>query len=131
MTVTLLKPTNGTLAARVERAAQMVYLTGAREVEVAEALGIKPTTLRDWKRRPEWGRAVAALKEAQDRLAADRLALMTEKAVSALEQSLASANPTVRLKAAIWVLERSDMGAGAEAPSEFELHLRGVAGGAA
>ena len=128
MTVKQLKPAGETLAARVERTAQMTYLTGAGEVEVAGELGIKPTTLRDWKRRPEWGRAVAALREAQNQLVADRLALMTEQAVGALEQSLASPNPTVRLKAAVWVLERAELGVVAEVPSAFELHVRGTAG---
>ena len=46
------EPVEPTLAARIERAAYLVYLHGAKEGEVAEALGIKGVTLRDWKRRP-------------------------------------------------------------------------------
>jgi transposase-like protein len=122
------KTTNGTLAARIERAAQMVYLQGAKECEVAAALGIKPVTLRDWKRRPEWRRAIAALREAQNGIALDRLSLLTDKAVTALDHSLESENPTVRLKAATWVLERQALAGGDDVSTEFELFVRGATG---
>jgi transposase len=120
------EPVEPTLAARIERAAHLVYLHGAKEGEVAEALGIKAVTLRDWKRRPEWSSAITALRNTQMQIAADRLAMLTEKAVEAVAESLVSDNPTVRLKAATWVLERADLGLGADGTTEFEMYVREV-----
>ncbi len=48
------------LAGRIERAAHMVYLDGAKEAEVCTALKIKKGTLRDWRKRPEWSACHAA-----------------------------------------------------------------------
>ncbi len=62
-------------AARIERAAHMVYLEGATEAQISTALGIKPVTVRDWKNRSEWSDAVAALREYQQKLVLDRLSL--------------------------------------------------------
>jgi hypothetical protein len=126
MSTISLKPVEPTLAARIERAAHMVYLHGAKEDEVANALGIKGVTLRDWKLRPEWSAAIATLRETQLRIASDRLLMLTEKAVQAVEESLGSDNPTVRLKAATWVLERADLGLGNDGPTEFEMYVREV-----
>ena len=97
---------NETLAARVERAAHMAYLQGATEVDIAKAVGIKPVTLRDWKKRSEWAAAVRELRRHQKQLALDRLAVITTKAVTAIEECLRSENDFVKLKAAEWVLER-------------------------
>ena len=113
MTQTPTRPAECALAARIERAAHMTYLHGAREAEVAEALGIRPVTLR----------------EAQMRVAADRLAMLTERAVEAVAESLLSDNPTVRLKAATWVLERADLGLAPEEVTEFEMYVRRVRAG--
>ena len=126
MTQTPTRPAECALAARIERAAHMVYLNGAKEGEVADALGIRPVTLRDWKRRPEWPAAIGALREAQMRVAADRLAMLTERAVEAVSESLDSDNPTVRLKAATWVLERADLGLAPDGVTEFEMYVRQV-----
>lgn len=128
MSAISLKPVEPTLAARIERAAHMVYMHGAREDEVAEALGIKGVTLRDWKRRPEWSSAIGALRDAQMQIAGDRLAMLTEKAVEAIAESIDSDNATVRLKAATWVLERADLGLAPDGPTEFELYVRTVRG---
>ena len=101
------------LVARIERAAHMVYMEGATEAQISEALGIKGVTLRDWKKRPEWDAAISELREHQRKLVLDRLTFLTEKAVTAIEDSLDSPNDAVKLKAAEWVLERG-------LPSEFE-----------
>jgi len=106
MAKALAKATPNTLVARIERAAHLVYLDGATEAQISQALGIKSVTVRDWKKRPEWSDAVARLREHQQTLVFDRLALLTEKAANAIEESLESPNPTVRLKAAQWVLDR-------------------------
>ncbi len=96
------------LAGRIERAAHMVYLDGAREAEVCKALKIKKGTLRDWRRRPEWADAVAEMRERQRELAFDRLAVLTTRAVDAVAATLETGTETNRLKAAIWVLERGN-----------------------
>ncbi len=58
------------LAGRIERAAHMVYLDGAKEPEVCAALKIKKGTLRDWRKRPEWSAChAAALAAAFSRIA--------------------------------------------------------------
>lgn len=103
------------LVARIERAASMVYMEGATEAQISEALGIKGVTLRDWKKRPEWDAAISELREHQRNLVLDRLTFLTEKAVTAIEESLDSTNDAVKLKAAEWVLERG-------LPPEFERY---------
>ncbi len=122
------------LVARVERAAYMVYLDGASEAQVAEALGIQPVTVRDWKRRPEWSAAVAELREHQRALVLDRLAFLTARAADAVEACLDSDNDAVKLKAAQWVLERGlsvaggrDRASDAAPLGEVELFMRLVA----
>ena len=104
--MTKLLTSNETLAARVERAAHMAYLQGATEIEIAKAVGIKPVTLRDWKKRSEWAAAICELRAQQRHFAFDRLATMTSRAVGAIEECLKSDNDAVKLKAAVWVLER-------------------------
>ncbi len=99
------KTSSKDLAARIERAAHMVYLDGANEAQIAKALGIQPVTVRDWKRRPEWSAAVAELREHQRTMVLDRLAFLTVKAADAVAACLDSSNDAVRLKAAQWVLE--------------------------
>ncbi len=94
------------LVGRIERAAHMVYLGGANETQIGKALGIKSVTVREWMKRPEWSDAVARLREHQETLVLDRLALLTKKAADAIEESLESSNPTVKLKTAQWVLDR-------------------------
>lgn len=94
------------LVARIERAAQLVYMDGATEAQVGKALGIKGVTLRDWKKRPEWDIAISELREQQKKLVLDRLSFLTEKALTAVEESLDSKNETIKLKAAEWILER-------------------------
>jgi transposase len=106
MAITLAKINSKPLVARIERAVYMVYLDGATEAQISKALGTKSETVRDWKKRPEWDAAVARLQEHQQTLVLDRLALLTEKAADAIEESLESANPTVKLKAAQWLLDR-------------------------
>jgi len=99
---------NTTLAARIERAAHLVYTEGATEAEIADAVGIKPVTVRDWKKRPEWEAAIADLRAIQFEHASQRLASLTEKAVSAIDETLACDNLPLRFKAATWLLERAD-----------------------
>ncbi len=106
MTTAIAKTTPKTLVARIERAVAMVFLDGATEAEIGAALGIKAVSVRDWKRRPEWSDAVAKLREYQQKLVLDRLALLTGKAADAIEGNLESSNPTVRQKAAEYVLDR-------------------------
>ena len=133
MTKVPAKTTSKTLVARIERAAHMVYLDGATEAQISEALGIQSVTVRDWKKRPEWSDAVARLREHQQMLVLDRLALLTEKAADAIEESLESSNDTVRLKAAQWVLDRgleiSGISSGAmksRPPGEIEQFIQMV-----
>lgn len=102
----------------------MVYLHGAKESEIADSLGIKPATLRDWKKRPEWAGTVLRLRDEQRAIASDRLSFLTDKAVTALQQSLDSDNQTVRLKAAMWVLERVDLAESYNGPTEFEFLIK-------
>ena len=90
-------------------------MEGATEAQISEALGIKGVTLRDWKKRPEWDAAISELREHQRNLVLDRLTFLTEKAVTAIEESLDSTNDAVKLKAAEWVLERG-------LPPEFERY---------
>jgi transposase len=106
MAITLTKINPKLLVARIERAVYMAYLDCATEAQISKALGIKSETVQDWKKRPEWDAAVARLREHQQTLVLDRLALLTEKATDAIEESLESANPTVKLKAAQWLLDR-------------------------
>ena len=103
------KANSQSLVARIERAAQMVYMEGATEAKISKALGIQSVTVRDWKKRPEWDAAISELKEHQRKLALDRLSFLTGKAVAAIEESLDSPNDSVKLKAAEWVLERGPL----------------------
>lgn len=109
MSVVAIKAKTKTLAARVERAASLAYLDGATEGQVAEAMNISIVTIRDWKRRSEWDDAIANLREHQQKLVLDRLAFLTERAADAIEECLKSDNDAVKLKAAIWVLERGEV----------------------
>jgi hypothetical protein len=118
MTAVVTHATTEVLAARIEQAAYMAYLDGASEVEIGIVLGIKPVTVRDWKKRPEWSDAVVRLRDHQHGLVLDRLALLSNKATDAIEESLGCKNPSVRLKAAQWVLERN-MELGIEGSSGF------------
>lgn len=122
------KPANKTFAARIQRATQMVYLFGASEKEVAETLGIKVRTLHKWQRRAEWDRAIAAMRDARNKLAFDRLSLMPDKAVTALDHLLECENPAVRLQAATWILQRQTLGISHDARTEFELFVRSATG---
>jgi transposase len=108
MSIVALKAKSETLAARVERAAQMVYLDGATEVQISKSFKISQVTVRDWKRRSEWGDAIVKLREHQQKVVLDRLALLTERAADAVEECLNSENDAVKLKAATWVLERGE-----------------------
>jgi hypothetical protein len=108
MSTVAIKTKSETLAARVERAAMMVYLEGATEVQISKTFKISCVTVRDWKRRSEWDDAIGKLREHQHKLVLDRLALMTARAASAVEECLGSDNDGVKLKAATWVLERSE-----------------------
>ena len=101
------RKTSETLAARIERAVSMVYFDGAKEAQIAEALGIRSVSIRDWKRRPEWAAAVAELRAHQRKLAFDRLEVLTPRAASAIDECLASDNETIKFKAATWVLGRA------------------------
>ena len=128
------KTSSKDLVARIERAAHMVYLEGANEAQIAEALGIQPVTVRDWKRRPEWSTAVAELREHQRILVLDRLAFLTVRAADAIAACLDSDNDAVKLKAAQWVLDRGlqvpggrDRAADAPPLGEGELFMRLVA----
>ena len=128
------RTTDAALAGRIERAAHMVYLDGAREAEVCAALTIRKGTLRDWKKRPEWAEAVSELRDQQRRLARDRLAALTTRAVDALVETLETGSEANRLKAAIWILERGGQmleGADASPPAagRIEQFVRIVAGG--
>ena len=112
----------------------MVYLEGATEAQISAALGIKPVTVRDWKKRSEWSDAVAALREYQQNLVLDRLSLLSSKAADAIEDSLDSDNEAIRLKAAQWVLERGhpfesefDRVRGSGAVGEVERFMKLVA----
>ena len=91
---------NTTLAARVQRAAHLAYIEGATEDEIADAVGIEPVTVRDWKKRPEWEAAIAELRAIQLEHASQRLASLTEKAVSAIDETLACDNLPLRFRAA-------------------------------
>jgi len=108
MTAIVKKAKSSTLAARIERAAQMAYVEGAGEAAISKALGVKPVTVRDWKKRPEWDAAVERLRRSQEAYVLDRLSNLTVKATTAIEECLDSENDAVRLKAAQWVLERGN-----------------------
>ncbi len=108
MSVVAVKAKQEALSARVERAAMMVYLEGASEQQVAKAMNISHVTVRDWKRRSEWDDAILKLREHQQKLVLERLAMMTQRAADAVEECLNSTNDTVKLKAATWVLERGE-----------------------
>ena len=99
---------NPTHSARIERAAHLSYIEGATEAEIADAVGIKPVTVRDWKKRPEWIAAIAELRAIQFENASQRLVMLTAKAVSAVEQTLVCDNDALRFRAAVWLLERPD-----------------------
>ncbi|HUU66731.1 MAG TPA: hypothetical protein VMW57_05535 [Methyloceanibacter sp.] len=116
MTAIVKKAKTTTLAARVERAAQMAYVEGAGEAAISKALGVKAVTVRDWKKRPEWDAAVERLRRSQEAYVLDRLANLTVKATQAVEECLDSENDAVRLKAAQWVLERGTNFATATTP---------------
>ena len=124
------EPTKGgeTLAARIEWAATMSYLEGATLEVVGNELGVSPLTVRDWKQRPEWAAAIRALRDTQRQLAHERLSALTTKALEVIEHSLDS--PKDRLRAAIWIMERSAklFEDGAEPrnaePSAFQTYLR-------
>ena len=99
---------NTTLTARIERAAHLVYTEGATEAEVADAVGIKPVTVRDWKKRPEWEAAIAEFRAIQFECASQRLVMLITKAISAVEKTLVCDNDALRFRAAVWLLERPD-----------------------
>ncbi len=104
------KSVNAGLVARVERAAHLYYLTGATEAMIAKEMGVKPTAVRDWKKRPEWSAAIRYLRENQRQEATDRLNLLAGTAATAIMESLTCANPSVKLKTAQWLLERQNLG---------------------
>ena len=116
MTAIVTKAKTSTLAARIERAAQMAYAEGAGETAIGKALGVKAVTVRDWKKRPEWDAAVERLRRSQEAYVLDRLSHLTVRATEAIEECLGSDNDAVRLKAAQWVLERGTPPATATTP---------------
>ena len=116
MTTIVTKAKTTTLAARIERAAQMAYAEGAGEAIISKALGVKAVTVRDWKKRPEWDAAVERLRRSQEVYVLDRLSHLTVKATKTIEECLGSDNDAVRLKAAQWVLERGTTPATAPTP---------------
>ncbi len=123
------KASSESLVARIERAAQMVYMEGATEAQIGAALGIKGVTLRDWKKRPEWDAAISELRDHQRTLVLDRLSFLTERAVTAIEESLGSPHDAVKLKAAEWVLERGphldgDRAAGGGRVGSVEMFMK-------
>ena len=97
-----------TRAARIERAAHLAYFDGATEVEIANDLGLKPVSVRDWKKTAVWKAAIASLRDLQNRLAVDRLTALLPKATAAIEACLECENLSVKFRAAIWLLERSN-----------------------
>ena len=106
MTAIATKAKTSTLAARIERAAQMAYMDGAGEADISQALGVKVVTVRDWKKRPEWEAAIERLRRSQEAYVLDRLSHLTVKAAKTIDECMGSDNDSVRLKAAQWVLER-------------------------
>ena len=125
MTAIVKKAKSSTLAARIERAAQMAYVEGAGEAAISKALGVKAVTVRDWKKRPEWDASVERLRRSQEAYVLDRLSNMTVKATEAVEECLDSENDAVRLKAAQWVLERGNQLTGGIPPSAPHTRLGG------
>ncbi len=125
MTAIVKKAKTSTLAARIERAAQMAYAEGAGEATISKALGVKAVTVRDWKKRPEWDAAIERLRRSQEAYVLDRLSHLTVKATRAVEACLGSDNDAVRLKAAQWVLERGHHFTGGIPPSAPSTRLGG------
>ena len=113
---------NEALVARVERAAYLYYLTGATEAVIAKEMGVQPTTVRDWKKRPEWSAAIRFLRKSQRNESTDRLSLLVGKASKALDECLSGPNPSVKFKAATWLLERQNLGREITLPS-FEMNF--------
>jgi len=102
------KQVYSTRSARIERAAHVAYFDGATEIEIANEFGIKPVTVRDWKKTAEWRAAITTLRNLQNQLAVDRLAALLPRATAAIEACLESENISVKFRAAIWLLERSN-----------------------
>lgn len=94
-----------------ERQARAVVLLtqGRTGIETAREVGVDPTTLRRWRRQPEF---VAAVSEAQGEAieaAQVRLGGLLDGALSAIESVLADPNapPAAKLRAAELVLART------------------------
>ena len=102
------KRQNPTRAARIERAAHLAYIDGATETEIAKASGIKEVTVRDWKKTPEWDAGIERLRSQQLEYAEQRLAMLTAKATSAIEEILDCDDLHLKLKVSTWLLERAD-----------------------
>ena len=100
------KQPNDGLSARIERAAHLYYLNGATETEIAAAVGIRPVTVRDWKRTPDWRTAIGSLRAEQRAIASNQMTILTTDAVKAFRDCLGSDHEPTKLRAATWILER-------------------------
>ena len=93
------------LVARIEKAASLAFF-GADLARIAEKMEVSYDTARDWKKFEVWDATLDRLRETQRQAATNKIDVLTIRAIEGLESSLQSENESIRLRAAIWFLER-------------------------
>lgn len=94
------------LSERVKKAASLAYAFGLRDADICAEMNIAPSTLGEWKRRPEWRATIEAQATEAWGASLFRLKACTVQAVVALEDMLHSDDAKIRLRAAALILEK-------------------------
>ena len=120
----------GTLSALSgpQLSALCVLAGGGRKVEAAEAAGVHPQRLSEWLRLPHFRAALDDSREELVAQASNELRSLAQESVATLRDVLRTGAPTVRLRAAAYVLDRVLLiartgidGAAEQAEGEIEL----------
>lgn len=83
------------------RAAVKLIASGYTAAEVAQALGVHPSTIDNWKRHPDWASMLEAEGEKSLGRIDRRLSKLIDKSIDVIEQALGSDNASEVDKARI------------------------------
>jgi hypothetical protein len=79
---------------------------GVKKQDAAAAVGVCPQTVSTWLQQPDFAAALREQREYLAGLASERLRELVGTAVTTVEKLLESGSESVKLKAAIYVLDR-------------------------
>ena len=80
--------------------------SGAKKKDAAAVAGVCPQTISEWLREAHFCAALQSMREELTALAAARLGEAADAAVFTILELMKSANETIRLKAATYILDR-------------------------